>query len=29
VEKILKPLIQGSERAYTRLERQLAANGRN
>ena len=29
VEKILKPLVQGSERAYTRLERQLAANGRN
>src|SRR5215208_885632 len=29
VEKILKPLIQGSEKAYTRLERQLASNGRN
>src|SRR5919202_535092 len=29
VEKILKPLVQGSERAYTRLERQLTANGRN
>ena len=29
VEKILKPLVQGSERAYARLERQLAANGRN
>ena len=29
VEKILKPLVQGSERAYSRLERQLAANGRN
>src|ERR687889_889746 len=29
VEKILKPLVQGSERAYMRLERQLAANGRN
>ena len=29
VEKILKPLVQGSERAYTRLERQLASNGRN
>ncbi|MDP8926828.1 MAG: hypothetical protein M3M97_07960 [Actinomycetota bacterium] len=29
VEKILKPLLQGSERAYTRLERQLASNGRN
>jgi hypothetical protein len=25
VEKILKPLVQGSERAYLRLERQLAA----
>jgi hypothetical protein len=25
VEKILKPLVQGSERAYSRLERQLAA----
>ena len=33
VEKILKPLVQGSEKAYSRLERQLAAaspvNGRN
>jgi hypothetical protein len=29
VEKILKPLLQGSERAYARLERQLVANGRN
>ncbi len=35
VEKVLKPLVQGSERAYSRLERQLAAaspantNGRN
>ena len=31
VEKILKPLVQGSERAYSRLERQLAtpATGRN
>src|SRR5919112_1813571 len=29
VEKILKPLVQGSERAYMRLERQLASNGRN
>jgi hypothetical protein len=29
VEKVLKPLVQGSERAYARLERQLAANGRN
>jgi hypothetical protein len=29
VEKILKPLVQASERAYTRLERQLASNGRN
>ena len=29
VEKILKPLVQGSERAYARLERQLAENGRN
>jgi hypothetical protein len=29
VEKILKPLVQGSERAYARLERQLAASGRN
>lgn len=29
VEKILKPLVQSSERAYTRLERQLASNGRN
>jgi hypothetical protein len=29
VEKILKPLAQGPERAYARLERQLASNGRN
>src|SRR5919199_1884921 len=31
VEKILKPLVQGSERSYSRLERQLAASamGRN
>ena len=33
VEKILKPLVQGSERAYARLERQLATapptDGRN
>jgi hypothetical protein len=29
VEKILKPLVQGSERAYARLERQLASNGRD
>jgi hypothetical protein len=29
VEKILKPLVQGSERAYARLERQLASNGRS
>ena len=29
VEKILKPLVQGSERAYSRLERQLASDGRN
>jgi hypothetical protein len=29
VEKILKPLVQGPERAYARLERQLASNGRN
>jgi hypothetical protein len=29
VEKILKPLVQGSERAYAKLERHLAANGRN
>jgi hypothetical protein len=29
VEKVLKPLAQGSERAYARLERQLASNGRN
>ncbi|CAA9419032.1 MAG: DNA double-strand break repair nuclease NurA [uncultured Rubrobacteraceae bacterium] len=27
VEKILKPLVQGSERAYSRLERQLASDG--
>jgi hypothetical protein len=25
----LKPLVQGPERAYARLERQLASNGRN
>src|ERR671921_1034288 len=29
VEKILKPLVHGPERAYARLERQLASNGRN
>ena len=29
VEKILKPLVRGPERAYARLERQLASNGRN
>jgi hypothetical protein len=29
VEKILKPLVQGSDRAYARLERQLATDGRN
>ena len=29
VEKILKPLVQGSDRAYARLERQLASNGRS
>ena len=29
VEKILKPLVQGSEREYARLERQLVTNGRN
>ena len=29
VEKVLKPLVQGSERAYSRLERQLATTGRN
>ncbi len=29
VEKILKPLVQGSERTYARLERQLASNGRD
>jgi hypothetical protein len=29
VEKVLKPLLQNSEGAYARLERQLAANGRN
>lgn len=29
VEKVLKPLVQGSERAYSRLERQLAATGRS
>ena len=27
VEKILKPLVQGSERAYSRLERQLLSDG--
>ncbi len=27
VEKVLKPLVQGSERAYSRLERQLASDG--
>jgi hypothetical protein len=29
VEKVLKPLVQNSERAYSKLERQLATNGRN
>jgi hypothetical protein len=29
VEKILKPLVSGSERTYARLERQLASNGRS
>src|SRR5215216_719710 len=29
VEKILKPLVHGPQRAYARLERQLASNGRN
>jgi hypothetical protein len=29
VEKILKPLVQGSERSYSKLERQLTAAGRN
>jgi hypothetical protein len=29
VEQVLKPLVQGSERAYSRLERQLAATGRS
>jgi hypothetical protein len=29
VEKVLKPLVQGSERSYSRLERQLTAVGRN
>ena len=29
VERILKPLVGGSERTYARLERQLASNGRN
>jgi hypothetical protein len=29
VEKVLKPLVQGSDRAYARLERQLATTGRN
>jgi hypothetical protein len=29
VEKILKPLVGGSERTYARLERQLASDGRN
>ena len=29
VEKVLKPAIQGAERAFARLERQLAANGGN
>jgi hypothetical protein len=27
VEKILKPLVQSSERSYSKLERQLASNG--
>ena len=29
VEKLLKPLVQGSERDYARLERHIAGNGRN
>ena len=29
VEKLLKPLVQGSERDYARLERYISANGRN
>jgi len=29
VEKVLKPLVQNSERAYSTLERQLATSGRN
>jgi hypothetical protein len=29
VEKVLKPLVQGSDHAYARLERQLATTGRN
>jgi hypothetical protein len=29
VEKILKPFVQGSERSYSRLERQLTTIGRN
>ncbi len=29
VEKILKPLVQGSERDYARLERYISRNGRN
>jgi len=29
VEKVLKPLVQNSERAYSKLERQLATSGRN
>ena len=29
VEKLLKPLVQGSERDYARLERHISGNGRN
>jgi hypothetical protein len=29
VEKLLKPLVQGSERDYARLERYISGNGRN
>ncbi|MDQ4106778.1 MAG: hypothetical protein M3157_06365 [Actinomycetota bacterium] len=29
VEKLLKPLVQGSERDYARLERHISRNGRN
>ncbi len=28
VEKLLKPLVQGSERDYARLERYISGNGR-